>query len=207
MIVIAHDAAWGGWGLAICRASGPIATGHVVLGRRVRRWQALAAECHAEGGLLVDAISRARREAAEGEPIRAFVEAAARVAPRGTDGRKIAAGSRTASGLGEITGPILVASALHLDVEPWSHDAGVWRSWWGIAGGDRAAKKAKAVALVRSLGWGAHLDPWPATGRDGGKRADVAEAILMGVGAAKWPERAEMPRAKRDEAKSRNRRR
>lgn len=56
--------------------------------------------------------------------------------------------------------------------EPWELEPMIWRRWWGIAGKTRAEGKSAAQALVRAQGWGEHSP-------------DVAEAILIGVGAAR----------------------
>lgn len=56
--------------------------------------------------------------------------------------------------------------------EPWLVEPHAWRRWWGLGGDDRATGKVRAIALVAAQGWGDH-------------GADVAEAILIGVGAAR----------------------
>lgn len=56
--------------------------------------------------------------------------------------------------------------------EPWAVEPMTWRRWWGIAGKTRAEGKSAAQALVRAQGWGEHSP-------------DVAEAILLAVGAAR----------------------
>lgn len=61
-----------------------------------------------------------------------------------------------------------------------------WRPWWGIRGA-RARAKATAIRLVRANGWGAHLEGLAETPADSPPAGDVAEAILMGVGAARHP--------------------
>jgi hypothetical protein len=56
--------------------------------------------------------------------------------------------------------------------EPWLLEPHEWRRWWGLGGVARAEGKRRAVALVAAEGWGQHGD-------------DVAEAVLLGVGAAR----------------------
>lgn len=55
--------------------------------------------------------------------------------------------------------------------EPWLVEPHEWRRWWGLGGVAREKGKAQAQALVAGKGWGQH-------------GPDVAEAILIGVGAA-----------------------
>lgn len=62
-----------------------------------------------------------------------------------------------------------------------------WRPWWGLRG-NRAVAKAGAIRLVRQLGWGAHLEGLAITPADAPPAGDVAEAILIGVGAARNPQ-------------------
>lgn len=76
-----------------------------------------------------------------------------------------------------------------------------WRQWWGITGKGRHAKKRSAIRTVRRLHWGYLLDALPLKGgqdvdvNGDGPRGDVAEGILIAVGAAKH--RAQAPKMPR----------
>lgn len=201
MRILANDAAWGGWGWALVDEAGPIACGHLRLSTRTWRWSALArvlsgAEpVHADGGLWSlsgRTISTTSSDFTWPELLRAADRVVVEQAPavysgrgRGRTGNQAVIGY----GLGSLAGPLLT-SATQCAGYPWEVDTRTWRSWWGgSSGGGRAEIKARAVGLVRSLGWHRCLEPF-AGGEDEGARGDVAEAILMGVGATRHLELA-----------------
>jgi hypothetical protein len=189
-VILGHDAGWGGWGWCLGTERGPWAVGHQAIGGRAWRWsdfrQAL--------GELDELLAAAPRERPElGGPVRVAVETAPAVyrgAGRGRGGNQAATGQ----GMGQIQGGILLwgtrpGSMLY----PWEIEVAEWRAWWGIRGlKDRARYKLAAIKLVGQLGWGARLEDYPDPGPedDHGPRGDVAEAILLTVGAARHPEAA-----------------
>lgn len=60
-----------------------------------------------------------------------------------------------------------------------------WRDWWELRG-KRPELKRAAVRIVGAMGWGEHLDGLRAPDAKGdGAAGDVAEAILLGVGACR----------------------
>lgn len=181
-MILANDASWTGWGWALCSTSGPLAVGHVAgLGGADWRWDRLAAEL---GRLELELVEAAASSGPDEPPPRVVVERAPAVyAGRGNQ-------AATGLGLGQISGAILLWGTRPGRLAyPWELTPDEWRSWWLARGArrpsGRAAWKAWAVRLVELMGWSDRLAPWAWTGEDGGARADVAEAILMGVGAAR----------------------
>lgn len=180
-VVLANDAAWGGWGWALCRESGPVAVGHLRLEDAAWRWDRLAGEL----ARLDLELGEAAAILAPGDPLpRVVVERPPAVyAGRGNQ-------AAVGLGLGQLGGAILLWGTRPGRLGyPWELTPDEWRAWWLARGArrpsGRGAWKAWAVRLVEAMGWGGRLDPWPWTGDDGGARADVAEAILLGVGAAR----------------------
>jgi len=180
-LVLANDSSWTGWGWALCSNAGPIAVGHVQgLGGRAWRWAALRDELER----LDLELTEAQALLGPGDPLpRVVVERAPKVY-RGRGNQ-----AATGQGIGQLGGAILLWGTRPGRLAyPWELEPGDWRPWWLEARGrrpkGREAWKAWAVRLVETLGWGDHLAPWPWTGDDGGARADVAEAVLLGVGAA-----------------------
>lgn len=196
-LILGNDAAWGGWGWCLATSGGPVRVGHIKLGGRSWPMASLAAylrdmeDVLVEGQILQGADPRPLRVVIEEPPICYSGGERRGVYPEGHPkaGEDIPAGNQAATGygLGRIAGAIeLWGCRPHL-AYPWLIDPGAWRKWWKgrLRGKGRAAKKQAAVALVRSEGWGRFLAPWPWKGDDGGAVADVAEAILLAVGAAR----------------------
>lgn len=179
MIAHAHDAAWGGWGQAVCDENGPIHAAWTKIGRRAWRWDALRLDL---GGLsdLAHQIAAERQDVA-----RVVVEAALPNARRTVNGRPRNQ-VQTSHALGQLYGVIMLEGARRAAADGWGYPWGVspadWRAWWGWPAGGPNAKSA-AVSMVHDMGWGAHL---AAHGTDPhGRCGDVAEAILIGVGACR----------------------
>ena len=183
-LVLGNDAAWGGWGWCLARSVGPISVGHVALGSRRWRWDAL--------GYQLDALEALVDKAAA--PVRVVVEEAPAIYTSPAGGRRLARGhALTPYKLGQLTGSILLWGCREGWPYPWAVGVSEWRSWWNIRGRGRAIKKRSAIRLVLSKGWGRFLQPF--SGED--QRGDVAEAILLAVGAAMRPELAPAGPARR----------
>lgn len=184
-LILGCDAAWGGWGWCLATEAGPLDVGHVVLGSRA--WRTAALREYLVGlerqlaGVELEVLGMH-----DPRP-RLVVEEVPHVYKRGNQ-------ASTAGGVMRLVG----ALELHFCRRDLAYPAAVnprtWRAWWGVAGRGRAEKKASAIRIVRHRGWGGFLDPHPDPGpaRDHGARGDVAEAILIAVGAAGRP--AELPR-------------
>lgn len=182
--VIGIDAAWGGMGWCLATEQGPVAVGHVKLGDRKRRYRALHT-------YLLDAIEpQIRAGFALGNTVELVLEEPPTVyrgASRG-DGQ---AGNQAATGFG--MGRLVGA------IEFWWSTAAVlgypvtvtpttWRRWWKLGGRGREERKQRAVEVVTANGWGDRLTPYPWRPKTGGPRGDVAESILIAVGAARRPD-------------------
>lgn len=181
-VTLAHDSSWSGWGWCLATDRGPVAAGHVPrLGDRAWRWAG-----------LVDELERLDQELTEAQALLGPADPLPRVvverAPPVYRGRGNQAA--TGQGIGQLGGAILLWGTRPGRLAyPWELEPGDWRPWWL----DRRARRPKgreawkrwACDTVKVLGWGHHLAPWPWSGDDGGPRADVAEAILLGVGAAR----------------------
>ena len=132
------------------------------------------AVCTAEGPVRVGSFGKRTRrysgllEALEGIDL-AGVERAVLEEPGRHDGLHGGGDVQTVRGISLCVGAIALWSTRF--GEPWLVEPHVWRRWWGLGGVDRARGKAQAQALVAGKGWGQH-------------GPDVAEAILIGVGAA-----------------------
>lgn len=203
--VVANDAAWGGWGWCLATHEGPVACGHLALGGRTWRWDALARvlagddPVHAPGRvwppswdgctwpeLLVEAV--ARTGAGEHLP-RVAVEQPPAIysgASRGGRGGKAGNQAATGYGMGLLVGNLLRAGARPGELAyPWEVETTTWRPWWSLTARDREGYKAAAIWHVRARTWGAALEPFADEGDDHGPRGDVSEAILQAVGAAR----------------------
>lgn len=189
-IVLASDVAWDGWGWAVCRREGPLWTGHV---RLAGGWEFWKLRRYLEDVLEAElAEAKALRRAGD-PPVGLAIERPPKVYRRGNQ-------AATGWGLGKIVGPLAVWGTRPEGEElryPWLLYPKEWRTWHGLKGG-RDKVKARAVELVHRNGWGEHLagHGGPVRDPDGKIRqwpeADVAEAILLGVGAARRP--GEWPR-------------
>lgn len=173
--VVSLDPSWGGCGYALCNEGGPLESGWIKLGT-TWKWDTLAAFLAGPlSHLVVDAVLATRL----GEPMpRVAVEIPAMI-HRGSS-------HTTVRGVALATGPFLAWGVQPERLAyPWALEPRPWRAWWRITVRGRPAKKLAAVRIVQGLGWGAHLAHHPTASDDQGPRGDVAEAILIGVGAAR----------------------
>jgi len=197
--VLSVDPSWSGLGWAVCTAAGPLACGAAsVSGRwrweRLRAWlDELDAELveHALSlqpadpplRLVLEQIpwvySGAKCPKCKGGPHRSSCTAC-----RGS-GRRGGNQAATAYGSGLVSGGLLLHCTGPQWGYPWEVQVRVWRGWWGIRG-KREACKLQAIRTVTGL-WPTALAGFSETDRRRaeGKAAGAAEAILLGVGAAR----------------------
>jgi hypothetical protein len=174
VIVFGCDAAWGGLGYCLASARGPYTVGHVKLGGRAWRWDALDKELVRFDKLLEPFVRDEELVVAVEQPPSVF-------SGRGNQ-------STTSYGLGTMCGALLLWAARQRRPGwryPWAVPVSDWRGWWNIRGKGTEAKKAAALWTVKRHGWGGFIEPWT-----GDAQADVAEALLLAVGAAMRPELA-----------------
>ena len=191
-LVLGMDAAWGGTGWCLGSDHGPLAAGHVALAGRSWRFPALVA-------FLTDTIAN---EVADGQLLRGPMDASVRLviemppavysgaerwAKPGEAKRPAGNQALTGYGLGTLSGAIQLWWVMQPGPlgYPWLIEPRVWRKWMGVGGTGRLARKKAAVESCRGRGWGKYLDPHPFDPKDGGAQADVAEALLLTVGAAR----------------------
>lgn len=178
LVVLALDAAWDRTGWAICDADGPLVFGDA---RPDGEWR------HAKAAALFRELRAEAQELAIGrdaDPIlvveRCGTHYSWQAPKRGKDDQRGADPTRVVRGLSEIVGSSANAGVGVGWRYPWLIEPNDWRSWWRLRGGGREKVKAAAVALVGCA--------WPAVGKvleARGDAGDVAEAILLGVGAAR----------------------
>ena len=197
MIAAAFDSSWKSTGFALCDRTGPLLCRHLHLDSSWR-WATLAPRLRALDLEILPVLLEV-----DDEP-RVVIERAPSIySGRGNQ-------ADTGWGMGALVGPIAVHFAREGWGYPWmippsdkarkSKKTGAttiiavgWRGWWGITG-SRAKAKAHALALVRHH-WRHVLRPEWGTDPEG-PCGDVAEAILMGVGACRHPQFAPVgPRA------------
>jgi len=190
-LTLASDLSWGGWGWSAGTAAGPLAVGHVRPGAPTWRWPAVAA--YLDGPFAAAVVDLQLRRGPEDPPVRIVIEEPPMVysgASRGGKaGRPIGNQSATAYGLGTLSGAVQLWTVQRGDLGyPWLVDPRTWRGWMGVGGKGRLERKQRAVQFVRLNGWGRLLDPYPwdpDPEAAGGAQGDVAEAILLQVGAAR----------------------
>lgn len=178
-VVLANDASWSGWGWALADERGPIEVGHLKLSSRA--WPAAALQDELCRGRVAHVLADAQLCRAPGDAlVRVVVE---RPPPRyagGSQGR--------AAAISLIVGALMYWGTRPDQLAyPWLLEPRTWRTWWNIGTGrgwDRLTQKKAAIRQVEVGGWGRHLK-----GLDGvdGPLGDVAESILLGVGAARRP--------------------
>lgn len=191
-VVLAIDPGWGGTGWCLAAPSGPFTVGHVVLpgkGSRTRYSRLVK---------WLDELAALAGPIAADVRVRVVLEEAPEV--YGGRGNQ----SATGYGMGTLAGAVLLwATRLALQEPesydwPWPVPVRDWRSWWNIMGSRDVSKRA-ALQTVSTHRWGAFLQPWEpsrtetshaAIDRMHARRGDVAEAMLLGVGAAMRPELA-----------------
>lgn len=180
-IVISFDASWGGLGWALCTANKPVASGHAKLGGRAWRMAALR-EVLAQ---LEHQVADLAAHSAPGDPQpRVVIERAPQVYSRGNQ-------AATGFGLGEIAGAIELWGCRPTWEYPWLIPPDVWRRyWWAKPPRRRARLKRQALLEVqRDPRMAPHIADLAWDGSEPqdyeGPAGDVAEAILLGVGAAR----------------------
>lgn len=177
LIVLSADASWKTTGWAISDAKGPIVFGDARLSGdwRYAKAQVLVRELRAEAVDL--AIGRDATPIAVIE--RAGTHYSWQDAKRQAGDKRGADPTVVVRGLSECVGAIALGTVWPGWGYPWLIEPNDWRAWWNLRGRREGLKRA-ALALV-----GAH---WPAIHRvlvRRGDEGDVAEAILLGVGAAR----------------------
>lgn len=185
-VVIGHDSSWGGHGLCLATQAGPIAVEWVGLKGRKDRIAAFV-EFETTGSLATMRAEADLRSAIDGrdglEMPFEIVEGCPPVYRRGNQ-------AETCYALGEVSALIRRGARRPGWLLPWLCPVMTWRAWYGLKG-DRLKVKLGAIQLVKYYGWGALLEPYPdhlhRKRPDTGPKGDVAEAILLAVGAAKRP--------------------
>lgn len=154
--VLAIDPSWAAFAWALCDATGPIQAGRRAL-TGTRRWEAL---CELLATL---------------EPLRARAVRVVVEIP-GTHGSTHGGRDvQTVRGVSLIAGAALGWGAAI--GEPWPVEPVEWRRWMALGSGTRAELKARAIREVTRSGWAGHLS--------GPDDDDTADAILLGIGAAR----------------------
>jgi len=213
-LVHGNDLAWGGWGWCLATEQGPLSTGHVKLGGLAWRWPGVAR--YLDGPISHELAEAEMMRRAHDSRVRIVIEeppACYSGASRGgAKGGKPKAGNqaKTGYGLGTLAGAVALWSAQRPELAyPWFVEPTPWRAWWSLGGNGRLQRKIAARDLVRALGWGRFLDPFPwdpAPEAAGGAQGDVADAILLSVGAARHADLAPRGPAQRTLADASTRR-
>jgi hypothetical protein len=184
-LIVGIDGGWKGTGWAIANQAGPIEAGWIELDRSWRK--ALLRD------FLAALLSRAEHHQAQipqpAPPPRLVVEKPPMVySGRGNQ-------AATGFGIGDLVGACELAGIRPGWAYPWTVPVGptpapdnakkrqAWRQWWGIAAKGRGSFKQHAYLYVRAT-WPSAIAPFNREPLDG-PRGDVAEAILLAVGAAK----------------------
>lgn len=191
MSVLTHasDLSWRGWGWCAGSEVGPFAVGHVAPSDREWRWIAL--RDYLDGPFASSVVDLQLRRGLTDPPPRIVIEEPPGVyTGDGGRGRKTGNQTKVGYGLGLIAGAVHLWSVQRGDelAHPWLVEPMEWRGWWSIGGKGRLEKKRRAVELVRLMGWGKLLEPYPwdpDPEAAGGAQGDVAEAILLQVGSAR----------------------
>ncbi len=189
ILIHASDLSWKGWGWCSCSPQGPIATGHVSLGGRAWRWPAVLEYLD---GPIACAIADLEMMRGPDDPrVRMVIEEPPMLAVGGMQRGRKSNQVSAAYGLGTLSGAVQLWSTWRPSLAyPWLISPMEWRKWAGVKGKGRNERKANAVKLCRLHGWARFVDPFPwdpDPEAAGGAQGDVAEAILMGVGAARNP--------------------
>lgn len=186
-VVIGVDAGWGGMGIALCTAARPVQVWPAELGRRSWRMAALVELLEEVEAAVCDLQAHA---GPNDPPPRVVIEHAPPVyAGRGNQ-------AATGWGMGELAGAIELWGCRRGWAYPWLPSTSAWRSWWwSTLPKGRAAIKRLAYDTA-AVQWGHHLQGLPTdkTITESKRRkvlpyeglgVDVAEAMLLGVGAAR----------------------
>jgi len=179
-IVLAFDAAWGGLGVCLCTANAPIYCAHHALKGRAWRMAALIPVLRD----LELRIADLHVHAHPSDPApRVLIEKAPQVyAGRGNQ-------AATAYSLGHLAGALELWACRPTWSYPWAVPSDVWRSWWWKRK-PRGRKKCKIAAYnqVHGSPWRKWIDGLRVHDQPRdyeGPAVDVAEAILIGMGAAR----------------------
>jgi len=190
-LVLALDAAWGGTGWCLASNHAPIRTGHVALGARAWRWPALIAFLEST---ILDEVADAQLLQAPGDlPLRLVIEmppaaysGTERWAKPGAVKKPAGNQALTGYGLGTLSGALQLWWCMQPGLGyPWLVQPMVWRRWMGVGGTGRSARKAAAIESCQFRGWGRFLEGHRNNAKDGGAMGDVAESMLLAVGAAR----------------------
>lgn len=180
-IVLAFDAGWGGTGWALCTANKPVATGYAKPGGKTWRMVALRE-------LLGQLEHQVADLAAHSHPNDPQPRVVIERAPKFYAGR----GNQAAIGfgMGEIAGAIELWGCRPTWEHPWLVTPDVWRRWWwSKPPRGRTKLKRAAVMQIQGSPWRAEIEGLARDGREPqdfeGPAGDVAEAILLGIGAAR----------------------
>jgi len=183
-LMIGIDPSWSGLGWCICNEAGPIVVGHAKNLSSSWKWDKLRVAL----ADLDDEISAVIASGDYDKP-RVVIETAPPVYSRRKNQAVIG------QALGQINGSIaLWATRPGVWEYPWTLTPKEWRAWWGIRGGrgqTRKVLKNHAIRTARMLDKSVSLrndlmlSKWQYSGDDGGALGDVAEAMLIGVGAAR----------------------
>lgn len=179
-IVIGMDAAWSGLGWAVCTLSGPFEVGHIKLSQKTWRMAILIEQLQYIEHVIAELEIRAHPD---DNPPRVVIERAPKVYSRGNQ-------ASIGFGLGEIAGAIEVWACRPPWDYPWMPTPDEWRKWWWHSRKrqGRTALKRMAVGEVQRNLWSKCLEPFPLHVEPNdfeGPGVDVAEAILLGMGAAR----------------------
>jgi hypothetical protein len=179
-IVLGMDAAWGGLGWVLCTSNKPVAWGHVKLASRAWRMADLRDQLHQIEHHVADLQAHSRPGDA---PPRLVIEKPPPVyAGRGNQ-------AATGIGMGECIGAIELWGCRPVWDYPWLVDPKIWRRWWWSKP-PRGRRRCKIAAFdeVRRSPWAGLLDGLDRDRKPGdheGPAVDMAEACLIGMGAAR----------------------
>lgn len=174
-LILANDTSWKGWGWCLASKNGPLQVGHFKT-KSTWKWSKLRINLQELDGILKNHSEHTIRVATE-KPL--FVYS------RGNQ-------AATGFGIGQLSGPVMLWGTRPGELlYPWEISVDDWRGWW-YSGKNlkRDVWKLWAIRMVSTMGWARFLDDFDYEQDGGGPKGDVAEAILMGVGAAMRPKLA-----------------
>ncbi len=198
VIVVGMDAAWGGWGWCLADQDGPRQAGHVVMGPPSRKKRST----HRTARLAAYLAGPIAHALADGGLARASASPRLRVAIELPPSQYATGRQSAALGLGRLVGALELWATRPSLAYPWMLEPTEWRAWWDIAPTRRGRNgddlKREAIFQVPARFGSQWVDPFPLgpkKKRKGaparmpktdtpGPRGDVAEAILIAVGAA-----------------------